>query len=299
MPSGYVFGSAGPFYNDLPMKGSQPDISGTTYYVDYNCGSNANHGKSWEKPFKTLENAIAVSNANIANISKDAKRNTIYLVGYPAGVNLTVFPTKCDVIGVGSNGAHHMATIIGYHAPNVRNTVSTRFFNIYFENSSVQNNVITLNSTMLGCEFHGCIIDGGSSPQNGLSVTSSPYLSLVSCKILGTYLNAGIYFGIGELARVNISNCELTGSDKYGISTESGTSAYAGAYVVGNRIKSVDKCINDVSGKMYIINNRLFTSNAKGTAGNGAITCSPALAQDNRITCSNLTNAVYPAQGAL
>jgi len=64
-------------------------------------------------------------------------------------------------------------------------------------------------------------------------------------------------------------------------------------------IASAKVCINDAGGKFTIINNRCFTQQAKGTNGAGAIICSGNMAQDNRITCSDANNIVFPAQGTL
>jgi len=129
----YDLGGGGPFWNGIPLIGSQPDISGNSYFVDGANGSDDYTGKSWSKPFKTLERAIYISNIDIAKSGMSSRRNTIFFAGAPITTNLTIFPNKTDVIGCGSYGTEKMACIVGAHSPSGQDT---RFHNILFKATS-------------------------------------------------------------------------------------------------------------------------------------------------------------------
>jgi hypothetical protein len=122
----------------VPVMGSGQDISGSTYFVDNNSGNDGNTGNSWERAFKSLAKAIAVSNVDIARGSdRWARRNTIYYCADTETTNLVVFPNKCDVIGVGSYDANSQPGIKGNHSPANSGNMGTRFINIWFDGPAV------------------------------------------------------------------------------------------------------------------------------------------------------------------
>jgi len=95
-----------------------------------------------------------------------------------------------------------------------------------------------------------------------------------------------------------IHDCDIIGSTN-GITINAGTYASYGGTIANSRIIVSNNCIYDYSGRFIIINNRCFTKQAKGAYGEGAILCGAYMAQDNRVTCSDVNNAVLPAQGTL
>jgi hypothetical protein len=91
----------------------------------------------------------------------------------------------------------------------------------------------------------------------------------------------------------------MIGSAGTGILINSGTTVAYGGIIADNFISSAVECINDASGKFFIVNNRVVTAQTKGTAGAGGIVGGAYMMLDNRVSASNLANGVVPAQGTL
>jgi hypothetical protein len=69
--------------------------------------------------------------------------------------------------------------------------------------------------------------------------------------------------------------------------------------IKNNVISATLETIKDALGTSFVINNRLRTAAAKGSAMAGCIVCGITYAQDNRCTTSDANNVVYPAQGSI
>lgn len=294
---GYILGSHGPYWNGIPMIGAQPDVSGITLCVDSDNGIDGNSGQSWSNPLKTLSRAIALCNAYIVNKDKTDRRNTIFVMGDPLIDNLTVFPDKTDIIGCGSYMTNKHAGIFGRHVP--VSGIGTRFINIYFKNSTSTSPIITLTNAVGGIEFHNCIFEAATGSPSAISITASPRCVIIDSKFVGLVSTASIYFGSGELTSVVIRNCDIRGSNDVGILVDAGATATYGASVEQSFITSANECIEDSSAKFMISDNNCFTGKPKGVAGAGAIICNVFMALNNRITCADVNNAVFPVQGTL
>ena len=292
----------GLYSRGVPIMGSGQDISGSTYFVDNNSGSDSsNDGLSWETAYKTLAKAIAVSNIDIARGSdRWARRNTIYYCADTETATLVAFPNKCDVIGCGSYDANKQPGITGNHAPVNAGNYGTRFINVWFKAPVVASPIITLASTSGGIEFHNCTFDGVvGTVTTAITATAATFLKIKNCKFKGGFATANVSIGTGAMVECDIEDNEMIGSAGDGIVIHSGTTVAYGGIIARNFISATTVCINDASSKLNVYNNRCITANAKGVAGAGAIVAGAKMMLDNRISTSDVANAVVPAEGAL
>jgi hypothetical protein len=298
---GYSFGAGVPTWNGIPMIGAfQKDFSGSTYFVDNNSGSDGNKGNSWEKPFKTLAKAIAISNINIAgSASRWARRNTIFYAADTETVTLVAFPNKCDVIGCGSYDANKMAGITGNHAPVNAANYGTRFFNVWFKAPAVASPIVALASSSSGIEFHGCMFDGtAGTVTTGITATVSPFLRVFGCEFMGAFATANISLASGALVKCEIIGNRMMGSADAGVLTNSGTTVSYGGWINNNYIRSAGICINDASSKFYIIGNRGISTASDGTAGAGNVVGNVKFGNDN-VFSGNAKTFIWPAYAAM
>lgn len=297
---GYKFGAGVPTWNSVPMIGAfQKDFSGSTYFVDANSGSDGNKGQSWEKPFKTLEKAIAVSNVDIARgADRWARRNTIFIAGdnfgtHASPVNLVVFPTKCDVIGCGSTDGFSKATIAGNHAPANDDNWGTRFFNIRFLTTEA-GVIVTLASTTSGAQFHDCIFDATGTAHTATRaflITASPYTQIRNCEFQGAFATTFITFGTGTALATVIQGNIMMGSAGDGIVIPTGTTSAYRSIIDKNVIQATTVTVNDTSnttGLFYVTNNTLITAAAHAYAT--SVIVNLARAAGNRVTGSDASS---------
>lgn len=277
------------------------DGSGTAYFVDNNFGSDNNSGADWDHPLKTFARAVTLNNVDIARGSdRWARRNAIFYAADTETATIVAFPNKCDVIGVGSYDANTMPGITGNHAPVNSGNYGTRFFNIWFKAPAVASPTITIASTSSGIQFQGCVFDGvAGTVTTGITATASPFLKVLDCKFIGGFATADISIATGAMIDVEIRRNIMFGSAGVGILTNAGTTVAYGGIIKDNFISSAGICINDASGKFFIVNNRVITALAKGTAGANGITGGAYMMLDNRVSASDLANGVVPAQGTL
>ncbi len=135
----------------LPLLGPNAH----TYYVDTNHANaldadDGEHGNTWALPFKTIAYAIGISNASVGSYNQ----NTIFMNAGTYTEDLTVLPTNCDVIGVGSK-----VRIAGNHSDSAWNC---HWWNIEFRSGGASAPIITLVSACHGSEFHQCRIKNNS-----------------------------------------------------------------------------------------------------------------------------------------
>lgn len=95
--------------NDLSQIGASGgawsrQAFGKTYYVDNDtgAGSDSNDGLSPETAFATIAVAVTASNADRAITANASNRNVIYLNGGVFSETVTVLPSRCDIIGIGT-----------------------------------------------------------------------------------------------------------------------------------------------------------------------------------------------------
>ena len=296
-------------YNTVPVSRYFEDVAagvgsvGVTYYVDGNAGADTNDGLSWEYPFATLSAAMAASHANIASGSSCwASRNRIFIRADSITEDLVKFAQKTDVIGVGSMDWRSKASIIGNHVvPGTTSYMGCRFINMEFKTPAAGGDLFTMTSQH-GIEFINCDFLGTSTtPATGalLPIACVDFV-VKGCKFMGAYSDAVIEVGAGQADGLMIVDNFIQGANT-GIEISGSATFVAGRYglIKENRIATTGACIVDSEGKSYVVRNNLFTAAAKGTAMDGAITCTAAMAQDNRISTSDANNVVYPAQGSI
>lgn len=219
--TGWGKGQLYPILKELQQFGmGLAGIQGEVYFVENNAGYDGNDGRSWDKAFKTLSAAITASNTNIAASSKGwAARNTIFCKGDRIVEDLTVFPTKCDVIGVGSCDAFKMCTISGNHAPVTTTYYGTRWINMRFE-PAASGDIITLTNAGSGCEFNSCEFEGvfgAITAPSAIDSTAHHLLKILNCDFAGAFSGDVIDIGAGQASGTRIIGNRINGGADNGI----------------------------------------------------------------------------------
>ena len=216
---------------------------------------------SIDHPFSTLAEAIAASDTSIALTANRwwARRNRIYACGDTLTEDLVKFPTKCDVIGVGSYDGNTQCGLYGHHAP-VGECYGARFYNIHFKAKAHASPVITLTNETSGLQLHGCLFDGTAGTMtSGILATASPFLVVDDCDFVGTFATSYITFGAGEAGRTRITNNRMLGTAAKGIVAPAQTTASWMPLIQGNTIMATGKPIEDAANVFFVVNNRLMT----------------------------------------
>jgi hypothetical protein len=233
---------------------------GMDYYVENNYGSDTNTGLSWDSPYKTLAKAIGISNTYIAaNHHGWAARNRIFYRADEETANLIVFPNKCDVIGVGSDGQHPMAGILGNHAP-VNVYTACRFFNVRFVTVAagiICSHISTSSATeYIGCKFDA---DGAAHATQAILGTAHTYLKVVDCRFQGPFATNYIGIGAGNASGLEIKSNEMFDSLGEGIAIASDATSTPGGIIKDNFIEATLITIHDESNLFFVVNNRCVT----------------------------------------
>jgi hypothetical protein len=238
-----------------------PNPSGAQdYFVDGNVSVTGN-GLSLASPFVTLAEAIAASDISIALSANRwwARRNRIFIMGDTLTEDLVKFPTKCDVIGLGSYDANDKPGLYGHHAP-VGESYGTRFINIHFKAKAHASPVITLTNEASGIKVIRCSFDGTlGTMTSGILATASPFLEVLDCDFFGTFVTSYITFGTGEAGRTRIIGNRMLGTAAKGIVAGGGMTASWIPLIDGNIIRATGQWIDDDSDKFAITNNRGIT----------------------------------------
>lgn len=286
----------------LLMLGSGQYSNGQTYHIDGNAGLDTNDGLTWAKAMKTVAVAMAASHANIAASSTGwAARNLIFIKGDAFEEDLVLLAQKTDIIGVGSYNQWMKPGIVGNHVPISATGIGVRFFNIHFRPPAGGGDIMTLNATQRGIEFHKCTFDATNTANatGAIIATAVWFLRIEECEFVGPFSDAAIEIGAGNAQGLTIKSNYIEGANQgIDINGSTTTSPNKGR-IEGNVIHTATECINDGADVMAIINNRAITLQAKGTAGAGAIVGNEFLAGGNKIAASDLANADWPALGTL
>jgi hypothetical protein len=280
----------------VPIFGSgQRDISGSTYFVDNNCGSDSNDGSSWERCFKTLAKAVAVSNVDIARGSdRWARRNTIYYCADTETADLVAFPNKCDVIGVGSYDANVSPGITGNHVPVNAGNYGTRFYNIWFKAPADASPIVTLASTSSGIQFINCTFSATATTTIGIQATASPFLKVIGCRFEGAFVTSYITFGAGEAGGTEILDNRFCDAAAKGIITASTTSSSWAMILRGNYIEATTIIVDDDGDELWISKNELITAaSVTGTVYAEAMDVDATRVVGNWLTAANVAGP-YP-----
>jgi len=285
-------------YNFDQLAGPQ---AGTNFYVDGNAGDDDNDGLSWGNAFATLAVALAASHADIA---ADAfgwtSRNRIYFKDDENSEDLVKLADKTDVIGVGSYDRWTKPRLLGNHVI-AGSYMGTRFFNCYFKSPAAGGDIWTLPTTLTGIGFFGNTFDGGSTtPATGAIIATALGDLVIKGNVFkGEYTDAVIELAAGASPGLTIEDNVISGADD-GIQLHASfTTTVKDTWIARNFIRTTEICINDLSGLAYIVNNRVVTLNAKGTAGAGAIVGGAKTMLGNLFSASDVANCIHPANGAI
>ena len=255
--------------SDFLLQESMSGPKAGIYFVDGNVSATGNG--TIDHPYSTLAEAIAASDAAIALSSNRwwARRNKIYACGDTLTEDLVKFPTKCDIIGVGSYDANTQLGLYGHHAP-VGECYGARFYNVHFKAKAHASPVITLTSATNGLQFHGCTIDGTlGTMTSGILATASPFLVVNDCDFVGTFATSYITFGAGEAGRTRITNNRMLGTAANGIVVGADATAFWMPLIQGNTIMATGKPIDDAASIFFVVDNRLMTDINIGTTTDG------------------------------
>jgi hypothetical protein len=281
----------------IPLPSAGRDISGSTYFVDNNSGSDSNDGSTWTRAFKTLAKAIAISNVDIARGSdRWARRNTIYYAADTETADLVAFPNKCDIIGAGSYDANTMPGITGNHVPVNVGNYGSRFINIWFKAPADAAPIVTLASSSSGAQFIGCVFSATATTTIGIQVTASPFMKVIGCRFEGAFVTSYITFGTGEAGGTLIKDNIMGNSAAGGVIVPSDVTSSWISTVSGNLIQAATLTVNDDADLFYYYNNRLV-SLATATS---VATCAEAVdipafrSQGNYLSAANVTNILWP-----
>ncbi len=263
------------------------------YFVDGNVS--ATGSGTIDSPFSTLAEAIAASDANIALAANRwwARRNRIFVMGDTLTEDLVKFPTKCDVIGLGSYDANDKPGLYGHHAP-VGEAYGTRFFNIHFRGKAHASPIITLTNAAGGIKVIGCTFDGTlGTMTSGILATACPFLEVLDCDFVGTFATSYITFGAGEAGRARIIGNRMLGTGAKGVVAPATTTASWAPLIQSNTIKATGQPIDDDSDLFHVVDNRLITAIDIGTTTDG-YDFNLALACGNILTGLNGVAATVP-----
>ena len=279
----------------------------SVYYVDNNAGSDGNDGSSWEYSMKTLSATLALSHADIASgASGWAARNVIFFKGDQSadadGENLVLLAQKTDIIGVGSTSQYPQSTLVGAHVPISATGIGVRFINVRFKCPAAGGSMFTLNATQRGIEFINCTFDATNTAAatSAIIATAVWFLKIKNCRFVGPFAGTVISIAAGNARGLDISDNYIEGAAA-GISLATGvTSTPDNMLVARNTMRVGAVGITDTDETLLqIVDNRVTTTAAKGSAGVGAIIGNEYLAMGNLISASDLVGAVWPVLGTV
>jgi len=263
------------------------------YYVDGNVS--ATGSGTIDSPFLTLAEAITASNTSIVLTANRwwARRNRIFVMGdQEIDEDLTIFPEKCDVIGLGYD-VEAMPRIIGNHtiaAIATGKARGTRFFNCGFMEDA-GGELLHLTTDHMAVEFYGCLFwpkVTGSTHCIRLADDNRAF-KMIGCRIMehagapgtGIFAECIKVEGTGQHDMV-IKDNYMYGTE--GIHIVASTGGYNGV-IDNNLIRATVLTVNDASDLWIVSNNSLITA-ADANTITAAIVCNEDLAVNNTITHS-------------
>jgi hypothetical protein len=257
------------------------------YYVDGNRSASGD-GLSPDTAYATLAEAVAASDISIALTANRwwARRNRIFLMADVTTESLVKFPTKCDVIGIGSYDANDKPGLSGRHLP-VGEAYGTRFFNVHFKALAHASPIITLTNASSGIKFIGCTFDGTLGTMTiGIQATASPFMEVIDCDFVGTFVTSYITLGAGEAGRTRILENRMLGTAAKGIVVGGTATASWAPLIQGNLIYATGLTIDDDANIFFVVNNRLITDVDIDGDTAGGIDCKEEYASGNIVTGS-------------
>ena len=256
------------------------------YYVDGNASASG-QGTGWDTPYKTLAEALAASHAEIALDANRhwARRNAIWCIGDDLVEDLDLLGQKTDVIGCGSSDGYKMACIRGNHVP-ITSGSGIRFINVRFRPAASEA-LWTLDSTLIGIEFHRCLFDAYYSTftaTTAIDTTGHQHLKVDGCDFIGAFSASVIDIGAGRVDQMRIVNNTMLGGAVAGILVTGATTIVQSrmGLIDNNRIYTVGCTINDGDDDTFIVMNNKCISDA--ATGDTAINVDQRWAVNNFIT---------------
>jgi hypothetical protein len=249
---------------------------GEVFFVEANAGSDGYDGRSWDKAFKSLPYALAVSDASISRGAKGwESRNTVFCRGQFTET-LVELADKTDIIGIG--GVNTRTRLTGTHIP-ADNTYSTRFFNFEFRDDGASSGWTFAAGAF---EFHNCLFKHTNSSETyAITITNPTDVLIEGCEFIPyievMYSAAAIYL----IADGSYQNCRIINNIIRGAKgiycTDNALNNHFSCLIKDNFIQATTQCIDDNTDDWDIVNNRMVTAttmangldiNAKKAVGN-------------------------------
>jgi len=271
--------------------------SGEVFFVDANFGIDTNSGKDWEHPFLTLKYAITVSNASIARGKAGyASRNKIYVKGDKLTEDLTTAPSKCDVIGMGSNDAENKTHICGKHIfTQSESNMNMGWYNLTFSNDGTA--AIFTVANLSGLYFGNVDFIARSDSIHAIHITGATGhdLKIDNCNIINDeYADPFDTAGILIATTTTFWNLEIKNSYIEGdIGIKIDTTTLRNGRLNNCVVKAVTFPLDDDSDDLVWTNN-IFISAADATTPNNVVDANVKLGGGNYLTDGTVGTILYP-----
>ncbi len=302
------FGPGGLYDILKQLQNGMAGIGGRVYFVENNAGNDSEDledGQSWDRAYKTLAFAIGKSNAEISASRYGygrgwAARNTIFCKGDKIQEDLTTAPSKCDVIGVGSNDAEGKTHIEGKHVFTQSGTnMSMGWYNLTFSNDAAE--AIFAVADCGGLYFGDCDFVARSDSIHAIHITGTTGhdLKVNNCRIINDeYADPFDTAGILIATTTTFWNFEIKDSYVEGdIGIEISATNMYNAWIDNNTIKAVTLAIKDDSNDVIITKNMLISA-AAATTLTDIVTGSVTKAAQNMVTGGSAGTKNYPPEAA-
>ena len=250
----------------IPTLGNA-ELQGDIYYVDGNMVNDGGDGKSWASAWKSLNTAMAASNADIARSADRqwAARNTIYVKGDTITEDQTILASKCDIIGVGSYDANSRPGITGsWIIPDTVNYMGCRFYNMYFVDTGAT--ALMDIDSQTGLQFHNCHFESGEDGLTtiGLQIEESSFLVIDNCEFGCVSATPGFSTAAIQIVQdtdpiydCKITNCRILTS---GIGIDWNETQSYNCWITDNYIYATGLPIDCESDNVFVVNNRMMTA---------------------------------------
>jgi len=271
------------------------------YFVDGNVVASGD-GLSWGAAFKSLSEAITVSNITIAQERRWARRNRIFACGdQELDEDLTVLPEKCDIIGVGTD-LYPFPRIIGNHVIAAA-AVGVRLINLGF-NAEANADLFDLPAGMYGLGILGCVftpLTAGTT--KALEIDDAAMVQIIGNRFTVGAAGPTMFDQVIDFEGTIHHDCIVSDNIMYGTIgfgvAEAGASCF-GSVLKNNIIRATGLCVDDDSDDWAVVNNTIISDAAADGGGDDAvIDCNLQLAAGNRVTSSDHLNAPFPIEGTL
>jgi len=195
-----LYGSQKEYYDAMVASAG---LRGAVYWVDSVNGDSSHDGLSSDRPMKTIAQAIALSNTNIALTANTNKNNTIFIRGGTYTEDLTG-AAGCDLIGLDLNKRGWSPRINGTLTCDSINGM--RLFNLQLQATAAADEAVIVTDSH-NLELYNCELRAAASSSGyGVHLTSqSYYLKIVNCRFTAMW-DYGIYID-GKCKALEVYDC--------------------------------------------------------------------------------------------